>query len=66
MKLCIRVRQNVTGVFIASCPSLPGCISCGQTELQAREKLQEAILGYLASVNDFVPSEIQEVLEYQA
>lgn len=65
MKLCVRVRQTQRGRFIANCPSLPGCVSSGQTEQQARDNLQEAITGYLASVNDFVPARIQEVLEYQ-
>jgi predicted RNase H-like HicB family nuclease len=66
MKLCIRIRQNATGGFIAACTSLPGCVSFGTTEQQARESLQEAIRGYLASVSNFVPEQIQEVLEYQA
>ena len=50
---------------MASCPSLPGCVSSGRTEEQARDNLQDAITGYLASVNEFVPARIQEVLEYQ-
>ena len=50
---------------MASCPSLPGCGSSGRTEAQARDNLQDAITGYLASVNEFVPARIQEVLEYQ-
>jgi antitoxin HicB len=66
MKLCVRVRQTERGRFMASCPSLPGCVSSGRTEAQARDNLQEAITGYLASVNEFVPARIQEVLEYQA
>lgn len=66
MRLCVRLRRNERGRFIASCPSLPGCVSSGPTEKQARENLQDAILGYLASVNDFVPERIQETLEQQA
>ncbi len=66
MKLCVRLRRNERGRFIASCPSLPGCVSSGLTEQQARENLQDAIQGYLASVNEFVPERIQEVLEYQS
>jgi predicted RNase H-like HicB family nuclease len=65
MKLCITIRQNAQGGFIAACTSLPGCVSAGKTEQQARESLQEAIRGYLASVSNFVPEQIQEVLEYQ-
>jgi predicted RNase H-like HicB family nuclease len=38
-------------------------MSSGQTAEQAREKLKEAIAGYLASVNNFVPARIEEILE---
>lgn len=66
MKLCIKVRRNDAGEFIAVCLSLPGCVSSGQTARQARENLEEAIRGYLASVNNFVPTHIHEMLEYQS
>ena len=66
MKVCVRVRQDGRGGFVASCPSLPGCITAGQTEQQARDSLQKAIRGYLASVNNFVPEQIHQVLESQA
>ncbi len=65
MKLCVRIRKDEQGTFRGSCPSLPGCVASGQTEVQARQKLEEAIRGYLASVNNFVPEQIQEVLEQQ-
>ncbi len=64
MKLCVRIYKDMGGAFTASCPSLPGCICRGQTEQQAKAKLEEAIQGYLASVNNFVPENIQEVFEY--
>ena len=65
MKLCIKVRRSDAGGFTASCLSLPGCVSSGLTAQQARENLEEAIRGYLASVNNFVPAHIHEMLEYQ-
>lgn len=65
MKLCIKIRKHEQSGFVASCPSLPGCVMRGQTEEQAKERIEEAIRGYLASVNDFVPEQIQEVLEMQ-
>jgi len=61
----VRVRQNEQGGFTATCPSLPGCTSTGQTEQQAKAILEEAIRGYLASVNNFVPAQLDKVLEYQ-
>ena len=66
MRLCVRIRKDDHGKVVASCPSLPGCVCIGQTEQQARENLQDAIRGYLASVNNFVPEQIHEVLEYHA
>ena len=66
MRVCVRIRRDLKGSFVASCPSLPGCISIGQTEREARDSLQEAIRGYLASVNNFVPQQIHEVVESRA
>jgi len=66
MRLCIRIRRDERGEFTAYCPSLPGCVSTAQTAEGAKEALQDAIRGYLASVNNFVPEQIQAVLEYQA
>ena len=66
MKLCIEVRRNEAGEFTATCLSLPGCVSSGRTAQQAKENLEEAIRGYLASVNNFIPAHIHEMLEYQS
>jgi len=64
MKLRIRVEVNETGTFTAVCPSLPGCMCHGDTKQEAREKLDEAIRGYIAAVNNFVPEYVvQEVVE---
>jgi len=40
------------------CPSLPGCTSEGRTPEEAKERIHEAISGYLAAVNNCVPGEI--------
>jgi predicted RNase H-like HicB family nuclease len=64
VKVCIQIRRNDRGVFVACCPSLPGCVSIGQDEEQAKARLEEAIRGYLASVSDFVPEQIQQVVQY--
>ena len=55
MKLGIRIVKNDTGGFTAFCPSLPGCTSRGNSKYQARERLDDAIKGYLAAVSNFVP-----------
>lgn len=61
MKVCIRVTRNEEGTFTAICPSLPGCISRGQTSKEARAKLDEAIRGYIAALGNFVPENLTEI-----
>jgi predicted RNase H-like HicB family nuclease len=43
MKLLITIYQDEDGVFIAECPSLPGCVSQGKTEEEAEENIRDAI-----------------------
>lgn len=43
MKLFITIYQDEDGMFIAECPSIPGCVSQGKTELEAEKNIQEAI-----------------------
>ena len=62
MKLAIRIIDNEQGGFTATCPSLPGCRSTGGTKQEACEKLNEAILGYIASINNFVPENVSPEL----
>lgn len=63
MKLKIKVKPGVAVGYVAECPGLPGCRSFGPTEQQAEKKLVEAIKGYLASVNNSVPEQIERELE---
>ena len=41
------------GGYIASCPSLPGCHSQGDTEGEALKNIEEAIIGYLKSLRKY-------------
>ncbi len=43
MKFLITLFQDEDGMFIAECPSIPGCISQGRTEQEAEQSIQEAI-----------------------
>jgi len=43
MKFLITIYQDEDGVFIAECPSIPGCVSQGKTEKDAEVNLQDAI-----------------------
>ena len=43
----IILKPGEDGFWIAECPSLPGCISQGQSKKEAIENIREAIQGYL-------------------
>ena len=51
MKFLITMFQDEDGVFIAECPSIPGCVSQGQTIQEARTNIREAITGWVAVMN---------------
>ena len=38
------------GYWVAECPSLPGCVSQGQTKEGAIANMKEAIQGYIAAL----------------
>ncbi|MBI5663008.1 MULTISPECIES: type II toxin-antitoxin system HicB family antitoxin [Ignavibacterium] len=67
MKFRVIISQDEDGVFIAECPSLPGCISQGKTREEALENINDAIKGYLESLkkhNDPIPPSIyEEIIE---
>ncbi|MBI4388798.1 MAG: type II toxin-antitoxin system HicB family antitoxin [Nitrospinae bacterium] len=63
MKFRILIEQDEDGVYIAECPSLPGCVSQGKTRKEALENIQDAMKGYLESLkkhNDPLPPPIEE------
>ena len=53
MKYRVLIEQDEDGVFIAEVPSLPGCLSEGQTRSEALENIKEAIAGYLESLEAY-------------
>ena len=64
MKLTVRILSNETGGYTALCPSLPGCRCRGGTREEAKERLEEAIRGYIAAVSNFVPENVgQDLVE---
>ncbi len=48
MKFLISITQDEDGMFIAECPSIPGCVSQGKTANEAERNIQEAIQECLA------------------
>ena len=47
-KFLITLFQDEDGMFIAECPSIPGCVSQGRTASQAESNIQDAIRECLA------------------
>jgi predicted RNase H-like HicB family nuclease len=53
------------GYWVAECPSLPGCMSQGETREEAIRNIKEAIQGYVAALEEDnlpVPEEHFETL----
>jgi len=50
MKFRVLLQQDEDGVFVAEVPTLPGCISQGDTRSAALANIREAIEGYLESL----------------
>lgn len=63
MKYRIVLEQDEEGVYVAECPSLPGCVSQGKTRNEALKNIKDAIQGYLESLknhNEPIPPSIEE------
>ena len=67
MKYRVCLEQDEDGVFVATCPALPGCVSQGRTRAEATENIREAIEGYLKSLKKhgepMPPSIMEEIIE---
>ena len=63
MKFRIIVEPDEDGVFVATVPSLPGCVSQGPTRDEALGNVRAAIDGYVESLcerNEPIPPSIHE------
>ena len=64
MKLKIVLESSDEGGYTVYVPSLPGCISEGDTREEALANIREAIELYLdPTEDDYVPQEETEVVE---
>ena len=43
MKFTVTITRDEDGMFIAECPSIPGCVSQGKTEEEVQHNIQDAI-----------------------
>ncbi len=63
MKFRVLIEQDEDGVFVAECPTLPGCISQGSSRQESLDNINDAIKGYLESLkkhNEPIPPSIFE------
>ena len=64
MKLLVTLEPDETGMLVAECPALPGCVSQAGTEAAALANIREAIAGCLAArvANGMPPAiEVREI-----
>ena len=47
MKLPVVLERDETGMVVAECPAIPGCVSQGKTEAEALANIREAMLACL-------------------
>ena len=43
MRFMITLDRDEDGIWIAECPSIPGCVSQGKTKDEARKNIKDAI-----------------------
>jgi predicted RNase H-like HicB family nuclease len=63
MKFIVRLEESDEGGFTVYVPSLPGCISEGDTHDEAIANIREAIELYLEPIEDVVIETEHSVLE---
>jgi predicted RNase H-like HicB family nuclease len=44
MKLPVTLERDETGMIVAECPAIPGCVSQGSDEAEALANIRDAIL----------------------
>ena len=47
MKFMITLDRDEDGTWVAECPSIPGCVSQGESRHEAEENVREAIIACL-------------------
>ena len=49
MRLIVTLERDETGMLVAECPAIPGCVSQGKTEEEALANVREAIQACIAA-----------------
>ena len=69
MKLRVIIEQDEDGRFVVTCPTLPGCVSQGETRSEARANIIDAIAGYIESLRKhgepIPPAITEEIVEVE-
>jgi predicted RNase H-like HicB family nuclease len=47
MRFSVTIDRDEDGVWVVECPSIPGCVSQGETKQEALENIKDAISGCL-------------------
>jgi len=58
----VTIEQDEDGVYVVTCPALPGCISQGNSREDALKNIKNAIEGYLESLEkhgEAIPLQLQ-------
>jgi predicted RNase H-like HicB family nuclease len=63
MHLKVVITRGQDGWYVVTVPALPGCISQGKTQKEAKKNIKEAISLYLEPDEDIVPVEGSRVIE---
>ena len=63
MNLAIHISRKLGSAYRASCPSLPGCQVYGSSPEEARDKIRQAVRGYLSSLEVALPRELGRLFE---
>lgn len=50
MEIRVRLEKDEDGVWVATCPSLPGCISQGKTQEEALKNIKGAVRLHIRSL----------------
>jgi predicted RNase H-like HicB family nuclease len=65
MQYRIYIERDEDGVFVVTCPALPGCVSQGANRDEALANIREAIELYLESLREHgetVPPGVEQAL----
>ena len=58
MEFAVRIAGPLGGAYRAWCPALPGCAVYGHSRHEARDRIRQAVSGYLEHLDVVLPREL--------